>query len=304
MGNERAIGGYFELDSGRGVSALPDGVLLNSGRNALRHIVRKLGIRSIHIPHYICPVVADALAAEGCDMDRYSLDDDMFPDRTFPVDDFVLYVNYFGVCGRKVDMLAQLYPNLIVDCAQAYFARPKGRASFSSPRKFFGVPDGGIAYGVEGDEYAADVSEGRKGHLVERLENGPTPLGYELFRKAEASLDNAEVLLMSDFTRSCLSRLDMRSAAERRRENFDFLLQHLPTTFPLALSADDIPMVYPYMTDDAGLRRRLIEAKVFVALYWPGVANCGTVPDRLVPLPIDQRYLVGDVRRMVDVVCG
>ena len=296
MDNERAIGGYFELDSGLGVSALPGGVLLNSGRNALRHIVRKLGIRSIHIPHYICPVVADALRAEGCEIDRYSLDADMLPDRTFHVDDFVLYVNYFGVCGRKVDMLAQLYPNLIVDCAQAYFARPKGRSCFSSPRKFFGVPDGGVAYGVEGGEYAADVSDGRKGHLVERLANGPTPLGYELFRKAEASLDNAEVLLMSDFTKSCLSRLDMRSAAERRRENFDFLLRHLPTTFPLAPSSDDIPMVYPYMTDDAGLRRRLIEAKIFIATYWPDVANSGAMPDRLVPLPIDQRY--GDVEML------
>ena len=304
MGNERAIGGYFELDSGRGASTLPDGVLLNSGRNALRHIVRKLGIRSIHIPHYICPVVADALNAEGCEIDRYSLNDDMLPDRTFPVDDFVLYVNYFGVCGRKVDMLAQYYPNLIVDCAQAYFARPKGRASFSSPRKFFGVPDGGIAYGVEGDEYAADVSDGRKGHLLERLENGPTPLGYELFRKAEASLDNVEVSLMSDFTKSCLSRLDMKSAAKRRRENFDFFLRHLPTAFPLEPSADDIPMVYPYMTDDAGLRRRLIEAKVFVATYWPGVANCGRMADRFVSLPIDQRYLVDDLRRMIEVVRG
>lgn len=104
---------------------------------------------------------------------------------------------------------------------------------------------------------------------------------------------------MSDFTKSCLSRLDMRLAAKRRHENFDFLLRHLPTTFPLALSADDIPMVYPYMTDDASLRRKLIEAKIFVATYWPGVANCGRMPDRLVPLPIDQRYGIAEMECVI-----
>ena len=40
MNNVKAIGGYFELDGGGGASHLPNGVLLNSGRNALRHIVR------------------------------------------------------------------------------------------------------------------------------------------------------------------------------------------------------------------------------------------------------------------------
>ena len=41
MSNAQAIGGYFELDGVGGTSPLPDGVLLNSGRNALRHIVRE-----------------------------------------------------------------------------------------------------------------------------------------------------------------------------------------------------------------------------------------------------------------------
>ena len=303
MDNERAIGGYFELDGGGGTSALPDGVLLNSGRNALRHIVRKLGIRSIHVPYYICPVVADALKAEGCEIDRYSLGDDMFPGRTFPVDDFVLYVNYFGVCGRKVDMLAQLYPNLIVDCAQAYFARPKGRTSFASPRKFFGVPDGGVAYRVETSGYNQDVdSEKRMAHLFERRDNGATPQGYAMFRKSEASLDGAEILAMSAITRNILSKTDLRSAKERRIRNFAYLGNCLPTNFPIDLSEDDVPMVYPYMTDDPGLRMRLVENGIYVATYWPGVSDCDSLCERILPLPIDQRYDESDVKKIVEMV--
>ena len=304
MGEERAIGGYFELDQGLGHAELPEGVLLDSGRNALRHIVRKLKIRSMHIPHYICPVVAKALESEGCEIDRYSLDENMFPDRAFPLEDFVLYVNYFGVCGGKVDALARLYPNLIVDCAQAYLARPKGRASFSSPRKFFGVPDGGVAYGVGGSDYVADVSNGRVEHLIERSKNGPTPLGYDLFRRAEASLDRIDVYSMSDLTKSCLGKLNLQAARTRRRANFDYLRKNIPTSFPLDISGDDVPMVYPYVTKDRQLRSRLIAQKVFVALYWPDLCNCEMLSETVVPLPIDQRYTVADMMRISMLVCG
>ena len=149
MNNVKAIGGYFELEGSDGTSRLPDGVLLNSGRNALRHIVRKLGVKHIHVPYYTCPVVWDALKAEGCELDFYEIGTDLKPQKRFSRNDFVLYTNYFGCCGGIVDELVDDYPNLIVDCAQAYYARPKGRASFSSPRQLFGVPDGGVAYGAD-----------------------------------------------------------------------------------------------------------------------------------------------------------
>ena len=296
---DRSIGGYFEMDSGAGVSDLPLGILLNSGRNALRHIVRMLGIKKLHVPYYICPVVIEALEDENCEIDRYLLTDDMLPSTKFSKKDYVLYVNYFGVCGRKVDCLAMQYSNLIVDCAQAYYANPKGLASFSSPRKFFGVPDGGVAYGVAGADYDSDVSDIRKGHLVERRDNGATPLGYELFRKAESSLDSADVLTMSSFTMSCLRKVDASSAKHRRLENFKYLHSHLQTSFPLEMSEDDVPMVYPYITEDIGLRSRLIQQKIFVASYWPGVTNCGDLQNRILPLPIDQRYGVDDMERIV-----
>lgn len=297
---DTSIGGYFSMDPGTGASALPNGVLLNSGRNALRHIVRALGIQRIHMPYYICPVVADALNAEGCEILRYALSDDMLPAEIFPQGDYVLYVNYFGVCGQKVDYLASQYPNLIVDCAQAYFAKPKGLASFSSPRKFFGVPDGGVACGVEPIPYNEDVSDMRMGHLIERRDNGATPYGYEMFHKAEALLDGSEILAMSPFTKNCLSKVDIRVAKQRRMDNFAYLQASLPTSFPLAMADDDVPMVFPYMTDDPSLRTRLIRQKIFVASYWPGVQYCGDLQERIMPLPIDQRYDEDDMKRIVE----
>ena len=154
----KELGGYFELDQGGGDTPLPNVVLLNSGRNALRHIVRQLKVKSIWVPDYTCPVVWDAFKAEKCELKFYSVGLDMLPAERFPQNDFILCTNYFGCCGKNVEQLASEHPNLIVDCAQAYHANPKGRASFSSPRKSFGVAGGGIAFGVESAVYELDDS--------------------------------------------------------------------------------------------------------------------------------------------------
>ena len=300
MSNVKAIGGYFELDGGGGASPLPDGVLLNSGRNALRHIIRKLGVKHIYVPYYTCPVVWDALKAEG-----YEIGADLKPRTIFTRNDFVLYTNYFGCCGGIVDELAADYPNLIVDCAQAYYAHPKGRASFSSPRKFFGVPDGGVAYGVDfkpyGDEYPLDDSRDRMAHLHLR-KSGEVENGYAAFKNAEASLDGAEIMCMSPETRRMLGHVDKRHYADIRISNFAVLDNALHTEFRFHRSSDDVPMVYPYITDDPLLRSKLINDKIFIASYWLGVCECGNLRERILPLPIDQRYGKEDMERIVEVV--
>ena len=306
MNDGKAIGGYFELDQGQGRSALPDGVLLNSGRNALRYIVRKLGIKRIHVPYYTCPVVWDALNMERCQIEFYEIGMDLQPKKRFAKEDFVLYTNYFGCCGGIVDELAADYPNLIVDCAQAYYANPKGMASFSSPRKFFGVPDGGVAYGVSytpyEDAYAVEDNPSYRMIHLKLRSQGETEKGYEAFQKAESSFDGAEIKIMSPETQRMMGHVDKDRYAHVRIENFQFLDAYLHTNLKIHRSSDDVPMVYPYMTDDPRLRARLIQEKIYVASYWPGVSHCGDLLERILPLPIDQRYGEEDMKRILEVV--
>ena len=298
----KEIGGYFELDLGGGNTPLPNGVLLNSGRNALRHIVRQLKIRSVWVPDYTCPVVWDALRAEKCELRFYSIGLDMLPTEKVPRNDFVLYTNYFGCCGKKVEMLAAEYPNLIVDCAQAYHAQPKGRASFYSPRKFFGVADGGIAFGVETAVYEQDDSSARQQHLIVRKEQGASA-GYPLFQVAEESLVGAPIRTMSAVTTAALQKFDAAAVVQKRCENFAFLREHLQSSFPFALADDDVPMVYPFVTDDGSLRSRLIAQKIYVAKYWPGLSlAANALAERIIPLPIDQRYCAIEMNRIVEVI--
>lgn len=306
MSKIKEIGGYFERDLGNGDSPLPNGILFNSGRNALRHIVRVLGIRRIHVPYYTCPVVWDALKAEGCEIIFYEIDSQFYPKKKFAKDDFILYTNYFGCCGSIVDEFAADYPNLIVDCAQAYYARHKGRVCFSSPRKFFGVPDGGVAYGVRliyDNVYEIDDSSQRCAHLKLRAE-GRVAEGYKAFQIAERTLENAPIRLMSNKTKEMLSKLNLRAASIIRKQNFNYLRNMLGDTFPFSLTDDDVPMVFPYVTDNVNLRQRLIDNKIYVAKYWPGISPSCKYQDRLLAVPIDQRYGISDMHRICEVING
>ena len=276
-----------------------NGVYLNSARNALRYIIRVYGIKTMRVPAYTCPVVWDAIGAENCEIRFYDIDDGFMPVHGCGKDDFILYNNWFGVCGKQVEAMAECHPNLIVDNAQAFYSAPKGLACFYSPRKFFGLADGGIAVCAKtaGEEYEQDVSFDRCSHLLKRMDLGAAA-GYADFQKNDASLNALPIRKMSALTRAMMGNIDYGVAKAKRLENFHYLEEKLGRRFNLA--TDDVPMVYPYMTNDDSLRQRLIENKIFVAMYWNGAQ-----PDltrKIVPLPIDQRYGLAEMARIVSVI--
>lgn len=303
------IGGYFELECGHN-PLYHKGVYLNSGRNALRYIIRKLGIRKLHIPYYTCPVVNQAIKVEGCQIEQYELDADFMPARDFQLNDFVVYNNYFGVCGKKVAELSVRYPNLIVDNAQAFYSRQIGRAAFYSPRKFFGLPDGGIAMfkdeelNVQPPDLEVDSSLDRISHLVKRIEHGASA-GYADFKAVSDQLVNAPVHAISKLTTAMFGNVDYKFVATIRRANFGFLHERLNSAFPFAIAEDDVPMVYPYVTDDTALRPQMINNKIYVAKYWPGLSErANDFAERILPLPIDQRYDAADMRRITEMIAS
>lgn len=301
----RPIGGYLELESG--ISTLyHEGAYVNSARNALRLIVRTYGIRLLHVPAYTCTTVFDALVAENCEVLQYELDANLMPVESFDSSDFIIYNNYFGVCGKKVAELASHYPNLIVDNAQAFYAMPCGRAAIYSPRKFFGLPDGGIAVGeglsIEG--LPMDISYDRVSHLLKRIDRGPEA-AYADFGENSKKLAEAPVAQMSKLTRTIMSALDYERVAERRKANFAYLHSALKSDFPFAMSEDDVPLVYPYVTEDMTLRARLIANKIFAAKYWPNLSGTANeLADRIIAIPLDQRYGLEDMKRIVEVING
>ena len=307
----KSIGGYFELVCDTKPLYYQDGIYLNICRNALRYVIRALGIKKIHVPFFTCHVVDEAIQSEGCEILKYNLDKNLLPEQDFPREDFIVYNNYFGVLGQNVETLSQIYPNLIVDNAQAFYSKPNCRAVIYSPRKFFGLPDGGILRGKDIPLLNLQIGTSTSviSHLLKRLESG-AEAGYKDFVINDSKLDNYPVQSMSELTRALMGNIDYEGAKEKRLSNFTFLKQHLKTDFPILMSMDDVPLVYPLLIENGSeLRSRLIGNKIFCARYWPKVLEyCDTnsieyrLAKNVVSLPIDQRYGFEEMKHIISVI--
>lgn len=312
-----AIGGYPALELGSGGHSLHgDAIHLNSARNGFEYILTAKGYRRIYLPLYTCDAMFEAPQKLGVEIIFYSIGLDMEP-TDFPVLDFdeaFVYTNYFGLKQDCVERLHLRYgDHLIIDNSQAFFAPAVPNVdTFYSPRKFFGVPDGGYLYT---DRKLPDVlpraeSLGRFFHLIKRIESGAES-GYSDFRSAEKALSHAPLLAMSRLTESMLDSLDYGRAAQIRRENYGILHEALRESnrIHLQMDGDDVPMVYPFLSEDSSLRQRLIDNRVFVATYWPNVKQSTALESieyefasKLVPLPIDQRYGAEDMKRIIEAI--
>lgn len=316
-----AIGGYFCLEqpSVQGSYIHEKGIHLNSGRNALEYILGSLpDIQCLWIPYYTCDVVLEPLKKLNIPYRFYSINEflELTNEIKLGKNEYLLATNYFGIKDTYIKELAFRYEeHLIVDNAQAFFAEPiEGVKTVYSPRKFVGIPDGGIAYmenGFDISELEQDISYDRCSHLLKRLDLG-AEAGYADFRTNSHQLTNQPTKRMSNLSWKLLQGINLDWVKKQRRENFKQLhealsgLNRLPTSM---MDSFACPMVYPFYTLDDTLKRRLIENKIFVATYWPNVldwCNDGMLEyelaNRVIAIPIDQRYGYENMNRIIEII--
>lgn len=303
-----AIGGYFEIEEeGIGIFPHKDAILLNTGRNALEYILSALGsIKKIYLPYYTCEVVLEPINKLKIPFQYYHIDQnfEIADSITLDDDEYIIVNNYFGIKDAYIAKIADFFKDqIIVDCAQAFFAPIISNTKmFYSMRKFVGVPDGGVAYGIICDklkEYSIDDSSDRLNHLYLRKEKGPEA-GFKVYQENEGKLDNQDIKQMSKFTKEKLANIDYQSIINKRRENFCYMHSLLKYTNVLQIpeiTSFASPLVYPYMPENRDdLRTKLIGNRIYVAKYWPNVKPLSTFElevnfaDNIIPIPIDQRY--------------
>lgn len=317
----KAIGGYFELaDKDCECGRMPvDGIALNTCRNALEYIILQLPVvKRVFVPYYTCEAVLEPLKRLPVGYVFYHINErlEVAEDLDLQAGDYLIANNYFGIKDAYIAKLADKYGDrLIVDNAQALFAPvlPSVKSAYST-RKYVGVADGGFAVGVSAIgvvNYEEDNSSEHDSHLYIRKEHG-AEAGFKDYQVNECKLDNQPIRRMSPQTKEILSQIDYDSIIEKRRQNYLYLSKALEEKNLLQLPSNDsftCPMVYPFMTDDESLRGRLIQNRIFVARYWPNVLEwCGEndleykLATLIIPLPIDQRYGVEDMERIIAII--
>jgi len=299
-----AIGGYFEL-------TLPEraewhGRLhkLNSARNALRYYLSRKKIKQIFLPHLICNSLINALQKDAIDISYYDLDEQLQP--VIPAGVHakkpLLVVNYFGLNIAESVGTEQI----VVDNSQAFFLKPsRGKAAIYSPRKFFGLADGGYLYspGIHKVALQQSLSWNHYQAPLMRIEL-PAKNGLPAFRTNEERIASEPIAAMSVLTSRLLSSIDYDECRIRREKNFALLHTRLRPLNRLPIQdAEPIgPMVYPFLAGFSGLTEWLRKQHIFCATYWPEVTARvdsrsweAHLVKRITALPVDHRWTDADM---------
>lgn len=308
------IGGYFELElKNVGEYHNPD-FRLNTARNAIELVLRLRKYKKVLLPRYICNSVLESIKKLQLNYAFYSLNRNLLPSFSNHDDDTcMIIVNYFGLLERGIVDFAKASGSAIIDNSQAFFSHPvAGVDSVYSPRKFFGVPDGGYLYTSLScrSDFEQDTSYQRSGHLLKRVDLSPEE-GFQDFRQAQKALSFQPIRRMSKLTQALLSSIDYEFVRKRRNENFSFLHENLREKNELTelIESNNIdgPMVYPFMTKDPSLREKLHKNRIYVATYWNDVFERTDenslewqLAKYMIPLPIDQRYGNSDMIQVLN----
>lgn len=316
-----AIGGYFELETAAGESLYPTALGYNSARYGFEALLRHGPARRVYLPWYTCGTMLEAAHRSGVEVVRYCLDDQLEPVGlpALGPDDCLLYVNYFGYKARYIEtvLAPRLAGRLIADHAQALFSAPQPKVpTLYSPRKFMGVPDGGwLVNAPTGlQPLAPTASKGRFAALLGRLEDGPEPW-YASYVEVERGIREEGMQGLSPLTARLLRGVDYPAIAARREANAQQLHQALSgrNGWQVPVHAGLAPMCYPLLltcVEQADqVRARLAQERIYLATYWRDVleaqAPCEVAvrwARCMLPLPIDQRYGVAQMDRLLEAV--
>ena len=311
-----AIGGYFGLELDKKNEYHSEAIRLNTGRNALEYILVSKFYKKIYLPYYTCDALLEPIKKLGLLHEFYFINEKFEPIFDFSLikeDECFLYTNYFGLKDDFIYTLKMRCANLIIDNAQAFYATPLEHTdTFYSPRKFFGVADGAYLYTTKiiQRELEQDISYARFAHLLRRIDVNAEN-GYSFFINNDKSLSNMPILRMSKLTQRMLSSIDYQDVAACRRDNYNYLYFALKdlNKIDFKLNSDQVPMVYPFYTDNLTIRRILVENRVYTAQYWSNVLNWVEEDNieyefttNIIHLPIDQRYSEDDLKKIVTII--
>ena len=314
-----SIGGYFELELSINKFLLyPEAVKFQSARAAFLALLRTGCPHRVWMPRFICDVMLAPLKIANVECKFYDLTDslDVADDVELSNGDWLLYVNYFGLCSINVSKLLKRFSvnQIVLDFSQAFFEPPPNvLATIYSPRKFFGLPDGGLLvsnFCIRSSEIKDVDSLTRASHLLRRLAEEPEN-GYEDYQLAEKSLADCIPKQMSKLTERILSSIDFDSVSKKRLDNFMYLHERLGVNNLMNIDLKNIafaPLCYPFRTHDVLLKKRLIDNRIFIPTYWTDAVsrlsdewswlmiwNC-------LPIPIDQRYGLKEMERIVSII--
>lgn len=330
------IGGEFEIDLSiqREFVPQPDTYYYASGRTALYQILRSLGPQhtKVWMPNWLCHTMVEAAERAKSEVVFYELNSDFeatleaLDKSGFRDGEAVLMVNYFGLQDLKptAKTIKEQYPQSIVieDDVQAYWCfaeqeNPYADYRFTSMRKAFAIPDGGL---VKTSRPMPDVTgpntftplKVKAGVMKQhRGQDGIKDEDYlALFRQGDDLISENYDSRMSDDSKRLFAGTDFEQAKRQRRANAKVILEGLKSLGinPLIeVPAGAVPLFIPiYLENRDEVRRRMFQRQVFCPVHWPlegmDVKKGKEMAEHELSLIIDQRYAEKDMKLVLSLL--
>lgn len=314
----KPLGGFFGLEqfgSYRNEFLHEEALALCSGRSCLSYILDELKPSHVYVPFYTCNALLSPLLSRGISYDFYPIDNLLNPlfDKELQPNEYLIYINYFGLKSSIIDGLFAKYGvRLIVDNTQAFFERPIASCiSFNSARKFFGVPDGAFLYGFNkgrcGLPENVDISFD---HLINR-NLGLLETAYKQFQEYEKRF-NCDIKRISSLSSNILHSIDYNQIADLRLTHFYIYEHELGPSNNLKIDYDtqSIPFCYPFFHHHPISRAFMHNSMIFIPTFWDDIFNRDCqgymfekiIARRLLPLPVDHRLTISDVKRVIETI--
>lgn len=302
---------------------------LANASSAFWLVARALQPGKVWLPSFLCDSVVRAFLVAGVGVEFFPVDE-----RLHVVDghwvervmegDLVVRIHYFGF--RNSDPVFEAAKArgawLMDDAAQALLTREIGHDSdfvVYSPRKFVGVPDGGVLVARKPFEPRDALLPAPAEWWLEafsavllRRDHDQSGASGDWFRQFQHSEATAPIgpFSMSTLSAGLLSHnFNYGEIAERRRLNYSHLSERLRVwaCYP-ELPDGVVPLGFPLRLHNRDeVRGLLCRRKIFPPVHWP---VDGVVPDtftdshqlarEIMTLPCDQRYDLPDMERMAD----
>jgi dTDP-4-amino-4,6-dideoxygalactose transaminase len=333
--NSKIIGGMFGIGdftacNDNETSFLQgDSLLLVNARSCINYVLESMAPGTVWLPSYLCESVF-TITSRFKNNRYYPVNYDLSVDDSWissiQRNDLVILIDYFGFkCRAEIKQAIKSKGAwLLEDASQALLSSiTDGYTDFLvySPRKYVGVPDGGILKTnnnllmqnrqatimppSDWWEKAYTAAKCRREFDSEGGEN----TWFMLFREVENDAPTGKIA-MSDFSQRLLKKgFDYRQIAEIRRSNFNCLLEKLDEyAIYHELPAGVVPLGYPCTCRNRDqVIGSLYEQQIFPPVHW---SIKGFVPEeftqshalskRIMTLPCDQRYDSEDMNRIAD----
>lgn len=306
----------------------------DSGRSALRALLKYIPSNRILLPEYICESVRDCFdTSEVCyykiNKDMKICWDDLLKKSKNNIN--ILYLHFFnGYIDTSYDFkeLKRIQKKhkfiVIEDTTHSIFTNRNliGDYCVCSLRKWFPIPDGGVLYSLKSIPGFKDIKENKwflskykAMQLKTKYLNGQKiDKAYFLndFSECENRLDEQMGFYrLSRISREILEKIDIKEMVNIRCKNAEYLYNYFSKTRveTVAMGSEgQVPLFYTLLIENRNnIRKWLIENKIYCPVHWPLFRDIETSSNSIyinsheLSIPLDQRYSCFDMKYIVDV---